>query len=132
MPAVERPQLRPYLVAAPEDHEGRHFVVWDQLHLSDRRLRVTARELEWLQMFDGRQTLRDVQDQAMRSLGGQLVPLETFARLAERLDEALFLDGPRFRARADRPIRPPACLGSYEEDPARLRRQLEHLFTGPG
>ena len=60
------------------------------------------------------------------------MPLEVFTRLASALDEALFLEGPRFRARVDDPVRRPSCIGAYEGDPDALRRQLERLFTGPG
>jgi len=48
------------------------------------------------------------------------------------MDDALFLDGPRFRAAADDPVRRPSCIGCYEGDAAALRRQLAGLFTGPG
>jgi AmmeMemoRadiSam system protein B len=41
------------------------------------------------------------------------------------------LDGPAFRAFADAPVREPVCVGSYEEDPDNLRRQLADLFTRP-
>jgi hypothetical protein len=51
--------------------------------------------------------------------------------LAQRLEEALFLDGPRFRAQLEGPIREPSCLGAYEAEPAALRRQLTDLFMGP-
>jgi AmmeMemoRadiSam system protein B len=88
--------------------------------------------LEWLQLFDGERSLRDVQAEVMRQLGGQLVPLEVLQRLAERLDDALFLDGPRFRAAADDPVRRPSCVGCYEAEPGPLRDQMRRLFTGPG
>jgi AmmeMemoRadiSam system protein B len=131
MTLPERPQLRPHLAAAPEDRQGRHFVIWDQLRLSENTVRLTALELEWVQLFDGTRTLRDVQAEAMRLVGGQLIPLDVFGRLVTALDGALFLDGPRFREQADAPIRPPACLASYEPEPGPLRRQLERLFQGP-
>jgi MEMO1 family protein len=132
MPVLENPQLRPYLTAEPEDRLGRRYVVYDRLRLSERALRVSVVELEWLQLFDGKRSLRDVQAQVMRQLGGQLVPLEVLQRLAERLDDALFLDGPRFRAAADDPVRRPVCIGCYEREPGPLRNQMQRLFTGPG
>jgi AmmeMemoRadiSam system protein B len=131
MALLESPQLRPYLAAEPEDRLGRRFVVYDRLRLSERAIRVTGVELEWLQLFDGKRSLRDIQTEVMRQLGGQLVPLELLQRLAERMDDALFLDGPRFRAAAEDPVRRPSCIGCYEGDPASLRRQLARLFTGP-
>jgi MEMO1 family protein len=133
MPSVaERPQLRPYLAASPEDPAGRRFIVHDLLRLNGAALRLNALELRWLQLFDGTRTLRDIQAEAMRQLDGQIVPLELFTRLQSALDEALFLEGPRYRARVDDPVRRPACLGAYEPDPDALRRQVEKLFTEPG
>jgi AmmeMemoRadiSam system protein B len=134
MSALLRPQLRPHLAVEPDGSNG-GFVLWDQLRLGDRAVRLTAQELGWLRLFDGRHSLRDVQTEAMRRLGGRLVPLEVFDRLAALLDEALFLEGPRYRARyqeaAAAPVRPPACLGNYEPEPEALRRQLAGLFAGP-
>jgi AmmeMemoRadiSam system protein B len=133
MPVPERPQLRPYLTIA-SDH-NRLLVLADGLRLSDRQLRVTPQELGWIQLFDGTRTLRDVQAAAMRRAGGQLLPLELFARLAARLEEAFFLDGPRFRQIVEGSIRPPSCIGAYAAEPNLLRRQLTQLFTasdGPG
>jgi AmmeMemoRadiSam system protein B len=89
-------------------------------------------EFACLQLFDGRRTLRDVQAEAMRQAGGQLLPLERVNALVRRMEEALFLDGPRFRERLSAPIREPSCIGCYEADPDALRRQLHRLFTGPG
>jgi AmmeMemoRadiSam system protein B len=86
-------------------------------------------------MFNGRNTLRDIQAETMRQLGGVLLPLEFFVSLAERLDAALFLDGPRFQECASSPIREPACIGTYPPEPEAIRHQLEGLFTdsrGPG
>jgi AmmeMemoRadiSam system protein B len=135
MSSPQRPQLRPHLAAEPDGRDG-CYLVWDQLHLTDDVVQVTAQEFGWLRLFDGRHTLRDIQAEAMRRLGGRLIHLEVFDRLTARLDEALFLEGPRFRARyreaAAVPVRPPACLASYDASPAGLRRQLDGLFTGPG
>jgi AmmeMemoRadiSam system protein B len=82
-------------------------------------------------MFDGRRTLRDLQAEAMRQLGGEFLPLEWLIALVERLDDALFLDGPRFRERVASPVRAPACIGCYEGEPAALRQQLTAIFNGP-
>jgi AmmeMemoRadiSam system protein B len=119
------------LTAEAEDRFGRRFVVYDRLRLSERAVRITGVELEWLKLFDGKRTLRDIQAEVMRQLGGELVPLEMLQRLAERFDDALFLDGPRFRAAADDPIRRPACIGCYAGEPGLLRTQMRSLFTGP-
>jgi MEMO1 family protein len=126
---IDRPRLRPGLAATRDSNK---IVVWDQLRISPQQQRLTALEFEWLQLFDGVRSLHDIQAEAMRH-GGILMPLETFADLARRMEDALFLDGPRFRELLASPVREPSCIGCYEGDPAALRRQLKRLFTsGPG
>jgi AmmeMemoRadiSam system protein B len=131
MLASERPQLRPHLKAARDDSDPHSIYVWDELGLSEQPQRITRSEFDWLQLFDGNHTLRDMQVAATRQTGGRLVPLERFATLAARMDAALFLEGPRYRQAAHASIRPPRCLGSYERDPGALCRQLARLFTRP-
>lgn len=132
MSYLDRPALRPGLAAAHDpDHPG-FVVLWDQLRLSDQQQRLTLLELEVVRLFDGERSLADVQAAAVRQSGGQLLPLTTFLALAERLDSALFLDSPRYRARVTGPVREPSCIGCYEGDPDRLRAQLGRLFTDPG
>jgi hypothetical protein len=135
MMAPERPKLRPYLLPAQDYTDPRHVYLVDQLGFCLEPLRFGLREFLWLRLFDGERTVRDVQLEAMRQAGGELLPLEMFTRLIERLDEALLLDGPRFRELIDHPVREPRCIGCYEGDPERLRAQLRELFTcrrGPG
>jgi AmmeMemoRadiSam system protein B len=128
---MDRPQLRPYLSAAPQDGSEQRYVLFDQLRLSDALFQVSPLELEWVQLFDGERSLREIQAEAMRSVGGQIIPLEWFAHLARQLEEALFLEGPRFRERAHHPIRPPSCIGAYAGDPDELRTSLRGLFDHP-
>ncbi|MBV9124865.1 MAG: AmmeMemoRadiSam system protein B [Planctomycetes bacterium] len=132
MPSPECPRLRPFLAAAQDGKNPWYMVIWDRLGLGGRPVRVTLQEFSWVQLFDGRRNLRDIQTEAMRQVGGQSVPLELFQALVRKLEESFFLDGPRFQAFLDDPIRAPTCLGCYEPEPAALRRQLTGLFTGPG
>jgi MEMO1 family protein len=129
MVTLERPRLRPYVMPAQDD-DRRHIYLVDQLGLSPGPERMSEREYLWVLLFDGRRTLRDIQAEAMRQAGGEILPLELFSNLARRLDDALFLDGPRFRAVADQAVREPRCVGCYEGEPAALRRQLDRLFAG--
>ncbi|MCI0461038.1 MAG: AmmeMemoRadiSam system protein B [Gemmataceae bacterium] len=131
MSAPERPQLRPYLLPVHDSGDPQHVYLIDQLGIAPEPARLPRREFLWLLLFDGQRTLRDIQAEAMRLAGGEIIPIEKFAHLAERLQEALVLDGPRFRAVADAPVREPRCIGCYEGEPEPLRRQLERLFTGP-
>lgn len=132
MSLPERPQLRPHLAAGPAAGPTRHFLLWDQLRLSESVLRLTAHELQWVQLFDGRRTLSDIQMVATQLAGGTPIPLDAIGRLAERLAAALFLDGPAFQARINHSVRAPSCTGSYGTDPAAVRSLLDGLFKGPG
>jgi AmmeMemoRadiSam system protein B len=132
MTSVECPRLRSGLAAMPDHGDPRYILLWDQFRISHLPQRLSLLEFGWLQMFDGRRTLRDIQAEAMRQVGGQLLPLEVFSRLVTRLDDALLLDGPRLREFLAAPVREPSCLGCYAPEPDALRRQLERLFTGPG
>src|SRR5438132_8277009 len=132
MPTTQEcPRLRPGLAAVPDRHNPQFIFLWDQLGLGRQPQRLNALEFSSVQMFNGRNSLRDIQAETMRQLGGVLLPLEFFVSLMERLDAALFLDGPRFQERLSSPIREPACIGTYPAEPEAVRRQLESLFTDP-
>jgi AmmeMemoRadiSam system protein B len=128
---LERPRLRPGLAAAKDGSDPRYVFLWDQLRVSNRPQRLTILEFMWVQMLDGERTLRDIQAEVMRQLGGEFLPLDWFISLVQNLDEALFLDSPRFREYLAAPVREPTCIGCYEGEPEALRRQLTGLFTGP-
>jgi AmmeMemoRadiSam system protein B len=135
MVTAERPQLRPFLDLARDEGDPRYVFLFDRLKLSPVSCRLPAGVLTWLPLLDGKHTLCDIQSAAVRQAGGQLVPVQVFSDLVERLDEALFLEGPRFRERLAGPVREPSCIGCYEGEPDALRRQLRGLFTaarGPG
>jgi AmmeMemoRadiSam system protein B len=123
MAVPERPKLRGFLAANPTGPLRQHFVVWDQIRPHSAEVRVSVRELECLQLFNGRRTLREIQSALMLQLGGELVTVESIHSLAARLEDAGFLDGP---------IRQPACVGSYPRDARQLRSLLDELFVAPG
>jgi AmmeMemoRadiSam system protein B len=128
---MECPRLRPGLEAVQDDNDSDHIFLCDPLRLSSDLQRLSWREFTWVQLFDGRRNLRDIQAEAMRQVGGQLLTLDLFVSLVERLDEALLLDGPRFRQRLADPVREPSCIGCYAAEPAALRQQLDDLFRPP-
>jgi AmmeMemoRadiSam system protein B len=135
MASLECPRLRPGLEAVQDDSDPHHIYICDRLRLCDRPQRLSWREFDWVRLFDGRRTLREIQFAAMRELGGQLIVLDFIRSLVERLDAALLLDSPRFWERFNSPVREPSCVGCYEGEPTALRRQLTGLFThskGPG
>ncbi|HEV3119743.1 MAG TPA: AmmeMemoRadiSam system protein B, partial [Gemmataceae bacterium] len=123
--------LRPGLALVQDERDARFVVLCDRLRLSDRHQRLSWRELTWLQLFDGQRTLREIQIEAMRQEGGQLLPIDLFRALVDKLDNALFLESPRYRVFLASPIREPSCIGCYPEEPDGIRKQLEGLFTGP-
>lgn len=127
----DRPCLRRNLAATHDQRDQRYVIVYDPLRIGGRPQRLTLLEFDWVQLFDGERTLRDIQAEAVRR-AGLLLSLETFADLVRRLDEALLLDGPRFRELLTSPVREPSCIGCYDGDSETLRRQLGRLFTGPG
>lgn len=131
MLASERPRLRPGLAAAHDEQDPRYVLVWDKLRLSNRVQRLTLLEFAWMQLCNGERTLQDIQVEAMRQLNGQLLALDSFRDLVERLDAALFLESPRFRQCLAGPVREPSCIGCYAGEPDALRRQLRGLFTDP-
>jgi AmmeMemoRadiSam system protein B len=131
MPVSERPLLRHYLTAVEDDDDPRFILVSDRLRISPGALRLPKHEFLWLRMCDGEHTLRDIQAEAMSLLGGRLIPLDWIAKFVDQLEEVLFLDTPEFRAHVEGPVRPPSCIGCYEEEPDALRRQLRNLFTHP-
>ena len=115
------PRLRPLLQAAPHDARGQRFVLYDRTGLSEAQVRLSRRELEMIQRFDGTATIDDL---------ASSYSAEAVSSLVERLDQALFLDGPRFRERIAGPVRPATCAGrAYEDDPDELRRRLRGLFA---
>jgi AmmeMemoRadiSam system protein B len=132
MPVQERPQLRRYVEPVQDYKDPKHVYLVDRLGLATAPERVTVQEFHWLRLCDGQRSLRDIQVEAVRLAGGELLPLDLFAGLVRKLEDALLLDGPAYRRLVDNPIRPPRCIGCYEGEPRALRRQLERLFTGPG
>jgi AmmeMemoRadiSam system protein B len=128
--AAQRPRLRPYLAAAVDHNDPRYYFVWDKLRLADGPRRFSREQFAWMQLLDGQRSLAEIQA-SVAQVSGIVFGLERFQELVATLDEALFLDSPRFRARLDEPIRRPSCIGCYEGEPAALRRQLRKLFTHP-
>jgi AmmeMemoRadiSam system protein B len=128
----DRPRLRRGLAAAQDATDPRYVFVWDEYRLSNQPQRFSLLEFHCVQLCDGARTVRDIQAEAAGPDGGQVVSPEMLDALLRRLDEALFLDGPRFRQRLNFPVREPSCIGCYEAEPDALRHQLACLFTGPG
>jgi AmmeMemoRadiSam system protein B len=132
MPATTvSPRLRPGLAAVPDARDPGYYYVWDQSRLTNRPQRLTAREVAWMQLFDGRRTLGDIHAEAVGTNGAAVVPVSEFAALEQTLGNALFLDGQQFWDYLAGLDRDPSCTGSYPADPKALRRLLRQFFTAP-
>jgi AmmeMemoRadiSam system protein B len=121
MAPSNQPRLRRHVVKEGDADNPRLCRLVDLLGLAPA-LRLSAEELGWLDVLNGASNSADL-------------PADERDRLAvfvRRLDESLFLEGPRFRQIVDGQVRPPRCVGCYEEDPDQLRRQLTRMFTAPG
>ncbi|HET6575408.1 MAG TPA: AmmeMemoRadiSam system protein B, partial [Fimbriiglobus sp.] len=125
-----RPRLRPGLAAAPNGTPDT-VALFDPNRITRAAVTLPRRCLDWVALFTGSRTLREVQVTAAVR-GGSAVPLGELAELVSALDEAMLLDGPTFRAYLFGPVRRPACVGCYPDDPAAIRATLGKLFTGPG
>jgi AmmeMemoRadiSam system protein B len=125
-----RPRLRSHLRCPPTDSLRRTFALHDGLRLSPYQFTLTDWQFAWVRLFDGNRTLAEIQTEASRIMGGQPIPMAVIQDLAQKLEEACFLDTPRFRALVDSPERPSCCF--HNPDPDSFRAQLDSLFTAPG
>ena len=121
--------------------QGRQ-AIWlkDPLQLSDNKLCMERQALSMLALLDGKHSLRDIQEQLTRQTG-QLIFLDEIGTVLQKLDEALLLDGSRFREvfqkKVDdyrkQPFRPSSHTGiSYSSDPEKLKNELNEYFAGNG
>ncbi len=118
MQPTDRPRLRPFLTAAPEDEDHSSFAVFCRMRLSHAVVTVSPEELAVADLFDGSRSTNEIAAEA---------GVDALALIA-RFDAAGFLDGPRFRELCAGPVRAPSCIGAYEGDPDALRAQLDDLF----
>lgn len=133
-------RLRPVEVTPIRYEERDLFLLRDPNGLAPEPLLLSPASAHLLRFFDGQHTVGDMQVELTRA-SGQIVPREQLGRFVEKLDEALFLDSPRFaryqKAYAEEyaalPHRPARFAGeAYAQDPDALRRELDSLYTAPG
>jgi MEMO1 family protein len=124
--------------------QGRQ-VIWlkDPLQLADSKLYMERQALSLLALLDGKHSLRDIQEQLTRQTG-QIIFLDQLGTVLQKLDEALLLDGSRFRQVFQEKVydyrkqsfRPQSHAGlSYSSDPEKLKNELNEYFVrngGPG
>ncbi len=127
---LERPKLRHGLHASAGP-EPDVVVVMDHFRLGGP-LMLSRAAFDLIRLFDGQKTLITIQAEASSMFSGSTVPMETLANLVAGLDQEYYLESPRLLSRLSVPDRPPACIGCYDADPDKARKQLRRLFAAPG
>lgn len=133
MSPTDTPTLRPGLQAAA-GAEPDTVVVHDRFRIGGP-IHISRAAFDVIRLFDGAKTLTDIQAETALLFEGQAVDLDTLHNLVAGLDQEYYLDTPWLHARLNLPDRPPSCIGCYDADPAKARKQLRKLFTahgGPG
>jgi AmmeMemoRadiSam system protein B len=121
------PRLRPGLSASRDSRSTEHIYLYDTWRQSPKPLRLTLAEYRLAEQMNGQRALSQLLETslALPASGGSAMVHSLLARL----DEGLYLDGPRWQARLAAPVREPACIGTYAADAQELRQQLLELFT---
>ena len=130
MTGLDTPKLRPGLKACAGPQPNT-VVLEDQFRLGGPLL-LSRAAFDLIRLFDGQKTLAGLQTESALLFSGEMVPLDTLNNLVVGLDQEFFLEGPRLLARLTTPDRPPSCIGSYDADPEKARKQLRRLFTATG
>jgi MEMO1 family protein len=135
----DRPRLR-LVEAFPIEQNGQRAVgLRDPAGFTDQVAVLPVPLLDIVSLFDGEHSLAEIRDIVAARHEGTITQ-EDIATVAERLDEAGFLDSPRFAARRQRietefassVVRPAAHAGgAYAGEPAALRAQIEGFFRRP-
>ncbi len=132
--ASRRPQLRAVeTIVVPDAQHGKLLVLRDTQGVANGQARIPPALIPIVARFDGQHTCEEIAREVSAELGEE-VKVELVTRIADQLDEGLFLHGPTFRrARAeverqfaDAEVRAATHAGgAYLADPAALREYLE-------
>ncbi|MCP4365577.1 MAG: hypothetical protein GY800_09815, partial [Planctomycetes bacterium] len=137
---MEYPKLRP-IEALPYDEPGQdRIILRDPSNLTETAIVVPYNALEILGLFDGNHSILDIQS-AYAKRYTTILTREQIEGLIKTLDKNLLLDSETFRRflkdveekfrRSD--LRKATLAGKgYEDDPVKLRRQLDAYFTSDG
>jgi len=125
----------------PDERFGKAVLLRDPEGITEAVASIPAPLVPVVASFDGDRMLAEIAQEASVTSGVEM-PIHVVIRIAEELDEALFLDSPRYRrarrrvedefARAE--VRPAAHAGgAYPEEPGRLRRYIDgECIAGAG
>ncbi len=94
------PLLRTDIQLLPAEIQGRRVLaISDHLGLCDPKRALNPGIVQYLNLFDGSHTLRDLQMTMMRSQGNRLVMLAEAERVVKELDELFMLETRRYTER---------------------------------
>lgn len=137
---IDKPKIRP-VEAFPVQQQGQTFVVLrDPTGVAPEPIMIGTGAYFLITLFDGNNTLLDLQAAFTRRFGG-LLSSEHLRQLIDGLDRAYFLYSPAYEERMRQmreqfelnPQRPAALAGmAYESDPVRLREEIAGFFRRPG
>jgi AmmeMemoRadiSam system protein B len=129
-----RPALRPVeSILVPDAQHGRVLVLRDTEGITEGNVCVPPGLIPIVARFTGEKTCEQIAAEVSRELG-QKVDVETVSRAAKVLEDALFLEGPSYRAARDEVVRafstsPTRAAshagGAYLSDPTELRAYLD-------
>lgn len=132
------PLLRTEIDAAPAQKDGEtYYILYDRAGITQSRLLVSPLGLLIAGRLDGTASILEICDSLGRETHGGVACSEV-ERVVEALEEAYFLQGPRFldfQAQAARdflaePLRPPGSAGSaYPADAKTLAADLDAMLT---
>jgi AmmeMemoRadiSam system protein B len=136
---MDKPKIRAVEAFPVEQKDQAYICLRDPSGLAPDPIMLGMGAYFIVTLFDGTRDLRDIQAAFMRRFG-ELLPLETLKELVTTLDQAYFLDSPRFHEHLRQvreefhasPVRPPALAGlCYPSEPSALRREIESYFAAP-
>jgi AmmeMemoRadiSam system protein B len=140
MDSGDRPCLRP-LEAFPVEQDGQRLLALrDPSGFTEQVVLLPIPAVDIVSLFDGERSVAEIHRVILARHGEQAPGIEDIARFAARLDDAGFLDSPRFAARRRRieeawlasPSRPAAHAGgAYAGDADDLRGQIDGFFVHP-
>ncbi|MHC4473654.1 MAG: AmmeMemoRadiSam system protein B, partial [Planctomycetota bacterium] len=136
---LEKPKLRA-LTAFPAEVAGRPVLcLKDPEGISEHVATLSPGLVPFLfEVLDGEHTIPEIQVEFTRRSGGQILFREELETLLGQLDEALFLEGPRYEERVGEllaeyrsaPARAAVHAGqAYPADPDELRGFLDGLYA---
>jgi len=137
--AISRPRLRPVeTIIVPDERHGQAVVLRDTEGVTPKVASVPGPLIPILARFNGQLTVEEIAAEASRDIGAA-VPVNVVRKLVRDLDEALFLDSPRYQAERSRveaefvrsPVRHATHAGgAYHADPAKLKAYITHDCLG--